>query len=186
MREQYTIVHLPKEQWRGTVLPMRYTTEDYYDVRIEEEPDAYRIEMRRCRSGVPVTHSPEEYDFPDKLYQEHWEKAYAWGIVKDGEMIACIETCPEEWSNRLMVTELWVHEDYRRQGIAHALMGLAKEQVQRENRRALILETQSCNTEAIAFYMQEGFTLMGFDACCYQNRDLERKEVRLDLGILYN
>ena len=65
-------------------------------------------------------------------------------------------------------------------------MGLAKEQVQRENRRALILETQSCNTEAIAFYMQEGFTLIGFDACCYQNRDLERKEVRLDLGILYN
>ncbi len=36
------------------------------------------------------------------------------GIVeeKDGkqDLIACIETCPEEWSNRLIVTELWVHE----------------------------------------------------------------------------
>ena len=101
-------------------------------------------------------------------------------------MVACIETCPEEWTNRLMVTELWVHEDYRRRGIAHALMALAKEQVRRERRRALILETQSCNVGAIAFYLQEGFTLTGFDSCCYQNHDLERKEVRLNLGILYN
>lgn len=97
-----------------------------------------------------------------------------------------METCPEEWSNRLMVTELWVHEDYRRQGIAHALMALAKEQVRRERRRALILETQSCNVGAIAFYLREGFTLIGFDSCCYQNHDLERREVRLDLGILYD
>ncbi len=185
-RNTYDIIPLPKEKWQGTPIPMRYTATEYYDVAIEQTPKGFQVTLEKKPFPEPVSHVPEEYDFPDKLYQEHWEKAYAWGIVKDGEMIACIETCPEEWSNRLMVTELWVHEDYRRQGIAHALMGLAKEQVQRENRRALILETQSCNTEAIAFYMQEGFTLIGFDACCYQNRDLERKEVRLDLGILYN
>ncbi len=23
---------------------------------------------------TPVTHIPEEYDFPDKLYQDHWKK----------------------------------------------------------------------------------------------------------------
>lgn len=101
-------------------------------------------------------------------------------------MIACIETCPEEWSNRLMVTELWVHEDYRRQGIAHALMAVAKEQARLERRRAIILETQSCNAGAIAFYLQEGFTLIGFDSCCYKNCDLERKEVRLDMGLILN
>ena len=28
--------------------------------------------------------------------------------------------------------------------------------------------------------------MIGFDSCCYQNGDLDRKEVRLDLGILYN
>lgn len=59
---------------------------------------------------------------------------------------------------------------------------LAKEQAIREKRRAMILETQSCNVGAIAFYLQEGFELIGFDSCCYSNRDLERKEVRLDLG----
>lgn len=101
------------------------------------------------------------------------------------ELIACVETCPEEWFNRLRVCELWVHENYRRQGIAHRLMAVAKEQARLERRRAIILETQSCNAGAIAFYRQEGFTLIGFDSCCYSNRDIERKEVRMELGILY-
>lgn len=182
----YEIVPLPRDKWQGTPIPMRYTATEYYDVAVERTENGFQVTLEKKFFAEPVTHTPEEYDFPDKLYQEHWEKACAWGVVQNGEMIACIETCPEEWSNRLMVTELWVHEEYRRQGIAHALMALAREQVRREGRRALILETQSCNAAAIAFYLREGFTLIGFDSCCYQNGDLERKEVRLDLGILYD
>lgn len=180
------IIPLPKEQWKGTIIPMRYTTEEYYDLDMQKAADGYDVAIHRKKFDAPVTHFPEEYDFPDKLYQDHWEKAYAWGIVeeKDGkqEMIACIETCPEEWSNRLMVTELWVHEKIRRQGVAHALMTVAKEQAVLENRRAIILETQSCNVGAITFYQKEGFEPIGFDTCCYSNRDVERKEVRINMG----
>lgn len=180
------IIPLPKEQWKGTVIPMRYTTEEYYDVDMQKAADGYDIAIHKKKFGTPVTHFPEEYDFPDKLYQDHWEKAYAWGVVeeKDGrqELLACIETCPEEWSNRLMVTELWVHEKIRRQGVAHALMAVAKEQAVLEHRRAIILETQSCNVGAIAFYQKEGFEPIGFDTCCYGNRDVERKEVRINMG----
>ena len=61
-------------------------------------------------------------------------------------------------------------------------MKIAKQQADREHRRAIILETQSCNVPAICFYLQEGFELIGFDSCCYSNRDIGRKEVRLDLG----
>jgi len=182
----YEIIPLPKEKWKGTPIPMRYTTEEYYDVVLERTETGFLASLEKKPFEEPVTHTPEEYDFPDRLYQDHWEKAYAWGVVENGELAACIETCPEEWSNRLMVTEMWVREDCRRQGIGHALMALAKEQVRRERRRALILETQSCNVGAIAFYLQEGFTLIGFDTCCYQNHDPERREVRLDLGILYD
>lgn len=182
----YQIIPLPKEQWKGTVIPMRYTTEEYYDVNMKREADGYGIRIHKRRFDAPVSHYPEEYDFPDKLYQDHWEKAYAWGIIEEKEdrqeLLACIETCPEEWSNRLMVTELWVHEKLRRQGIAHALMAVAKEQAILEHRRAVILETQSCNVGAIRFYQKEGFEPIGFDTCCYSNRDVERKEVRINMG----
>ena len=180
------IIPLPKEQWKGTIIPMRYTTEEYYDMDMKKVADGYDVAIHRKKFDTPVTYFPEEYDFPDKLYQDHWEKAYAWGIVEEKddkqELLACIETCPEEWSNRLMVTELWVHEKIRRQGVAHALRAVAKEQAVLENRRAIILETQSCNVGAIAFYQKEGFEPIGFDTCCYSNRDVERKEVRINMG----
>ena len=180
------IIRLPKAEWEGTVIPMRYTTEEYFDVKIERNETGYSVEVSRQQFDTPVSHYPEEYDFPDKLYQPHWEKACAWGIVgeKNGgrELLACIETCPEEWSNRLMVTELWVHERLRRQGIGHRLMAVAKEQAVSEHRRAMILETQSCNTAAIVFYEQEGFQMIGFDSCCYSNNDIERREVRINMG----
>ena len=180
------IVLLPKSEWEGVIIPMRYTTEEYYDVCREQDADGFRVTLKKQRFETPVCHYPEEYDFPDRLYQAHWEKAQAWGIYREEngsrELLSCIETCPEEWSNRLIVTELWVHENLRRQGIGHALMAVAKEQAVREKRRAIILETQSCNVGAITFYLQEGFELIGFDSCCYSNRDQERKEVRLDMG----
>ena len=113
----FQIVPLPKENWKGTAIPMRYTTSEYYDLELTETGDAFQARMVKKPFDAPVTHTPEEYDFPDRLYQDHWEGAEAYGILSEtGELLACIELCPEEWSNRLMVTELWVAaktgEDY--------------------------------------------------------------------------
>ena len=66
--------------------------------------------------------------------------------------------------------------------MGHRLMAVAKEQAASEHRRAIILETQSCNTAAISFYEKEGFELIGFDSCCYSNIDREKKEVRINMG----
>lgn len=45
-----------------------------------------------------------------------------------------------------------------------------------------MLETQSSNVNAFDFYLRQGFTLIGFDSCCYTNSDLQRKEVRFNMG----
>lgn len=186
-QNSYEIIPLPKEEWKDYKIPMRYTTYEYYDVVMKEQKNGFQVVMEKKPLEIPIHHYPEEYDFPDRLYEDCWPNATAWGVLNEaGELIACIETAPEAWFGRLRVQELWVHEDYRRQGIAHRLMAVAKEQAKSENRRALVLETQSCNVGAIEFYRQEGFGLIGFDSCCYSNRDIERKEVRIELGILYN
>ena len=182
MNTQFDIIHLSKEEWKGHILSMDYTADEYYDVRVEEKGGGFSVMMEKKKWDAPVTHTSAEYDFPDRLYEDHWENACAWGVVRDGALVAAIETCPEIWSNRLRVTELWVDERYRRQGIGRSLMNVAKKQARTEHRRAVILETQSCNVNAIGFYRHEGFTLIGFDSCCYNNRDLERKEVRIELG----
>ena len=77
-----------------------------------------------------------------------------------------------------------MREDRRRKGLGGALVAFAKSEAVREGRRALVLETQSCNTGAIAFYRRAGFSLIGLDTCCYSNEDVSRGEVRLELGML--
>ena len=187
---EYKIIPLPKEEWKGTPIMMRYTTEEYFDLEKAESADSFSVKMVKKKLDAPVTHTPEEYDFPDSLYQDHWEKAEAFGIVfeENGKkkMMACIEICPEEWSNRLMVTELWVADELHRKGIGTALMNIAKEQAKVQNRRAIILETQSCNVCAISFYHSQGFELIGFDTCCYTNNDIGRREVRINLGFFFH
>lgn len=179
----YEIIPLPKDKWKGTPILLKYTTNEYYDLETIENDDCFEVKMIKKKFNNPVTHSPEEYDFPDSLYQDHWEKAEAFGIVgENNELLACIEICPEEWSNRLMITELWVKDELQRKGIGTALMNLAKKQAKLQKRRAIILETQSCNVRAIDFYRKQGFQLIGYDSCCYTNIDIEKHEIRFDFG----
>ena len=175
------IAPLEREKWQGHPLRFRYTSHNYYDVEIKSLNDNFQINFTKKPFDMPFEMTPHDYD---KLFQPWWDDVKAWGIVEGGHLIAAIETAAECWSNRLSVTELWVHEDYRRQGIAKALMDKAIQRAKAENRRAIILETQSRNEGAIDFYLDYGFTLIGFDACAYQNNDLDRKEVRMEFGIL--
>lgn len=180
---EYKIIPLPKEKWKGTPINLRYTSKEYYDLEKVESSNFFEVKMIKKKFDKPVTHSPEEYDFPDSLYQSHWEKAEAFGVINDKEeLLACVEICPEEWSNRLMVTELWVADHIQRQGVGTALMNLVKEEAIKQKRRAIILETQSCNVRAIDFYRKQGFELIGYDSCCYTNMDIERHEIRFNFG----
>ena len=182
------IIDLPKEKWKGAVVPLVTRSDSYYDFEIKQlDSEGCRIELVKRKTEKEILHTPEEYDFPDSLYQDHWENAEAFGIVGDhDELLACIEVCPEEWSNRLLVTELWVSDGLRGKGYGKRLMDKAKEGARAQGRRAIILETQSCNTNAIGFYLHEGFELVGFDTCCYTNDDIGRREVRINLGFFFN
>lgn len=182
------IIALPKRTWKGVVIPLEIRSQSYYDLEINPlDRNGCTVSLIRKQAEKEIVHTPEEYNFPDSLYQEHWEHAQAYGIVSEcGDLLACIEICPEEWSNRLMVTELWVSDELRHQGIGKRLMDKAKEIAVSQNRRAIILETQSCNTNAIDFYLHEGFELIGFDTCCYTNNDIDRREVRINLGYFFH
>ena len=182
------ITFLPKDQWKGTEIPLTTRNDSYYDVAVKPlDYDGCTVSLVRKTAEEEIVHTPEEYDFPDGLYQDHWKNAEAYGVVSAaGELLACIEVCPEEWSNRLMVTELWVSEPLRGKGVGKRLMDKAKEVAVRQKRRAIILETQSCNPNAIGFYLHQGFELIGLDTCSYTNDDIGRREVRINLGFFFH
>lgn len=176
------IVLLPKEKYKGTPVPLTYGNDSFYDLEISPlDQNGCTVSLVRKRTA------PFVRDHKDSLYQDYWEAAEAYGVTDEqGKVLACIEVCPEEWSNRLLVTELWVSEELRGKGVGKQLMDKAKEIAVRQKRRAVFLETQSCNTNAIGFYLHEGFELIGFDTCCYTNDDIGKKEVRLNLGYFFH
>ena len=49
--------------------------------------------------------------------------------------------------------------------------------------RMLVLETQTNKETAIKFYLNFGFKLIGLDIAAYSNEDIEKKEIRLELGL---
>jgi len=176
----HNIIQLDKKQWEGHQLKFRYVSHNYYDLEIDHTEAGFSGIFTKKPFDVPFEKNPDETDV---LFQPWWDDVKAWGIVENEHLVAVIETAVEGWSNRLLVTELWVDENYRRKGIATKLMDIAKKRAIEEKRRVLMLETQSCNEGAIAFYLQYGFKMIGFDTCAYQNNDIERKEVRINMGL---
>ena len=156
----YDIVTLPKDQWKGTAIPMTIRSDSYYDLELSPlNCEGCIVSIVRKPVEKEIVHTPEEYDFSDLLYQDYWEGAEAYGVVSDG---------------------------LRGKGIGKRLMDKAKEVALSQKRRAIILETQSCNTNAIGFYLHQGFELIGFDTCCYTNNDIGRREVRINLGYFFH
>ena len=183
----WNIVKLSKSEYKGTALPNSYKTNEIYGV-IKEIDESNNLVLRLFRKKLdePFIHDAEKEDFPDSLYQDHFENALAFG-VKDGKaLVAAIEVNEEKWSNRLRVTELWVKEGFRRKGIGKSLMDKAKAVAEENGNRAIILETQTSNVDAIAFYLSQGFGFGGIDLTCYGNDDVSRGEVRLELVYLLN
>lgn len=61
------------------------------------------------------------------------------------------------------------------------LMNTAKHIARTEGFRGIVLETQSCNENAISFYLKNGFSFIGCDLCAYSDEDIKKHEVRIEL-----
>lgn len=172
------IAELKKEQFDGYELVFSYDSRAYYDLRIRTTENVFSAEF--VRTPCPPVHK----EFTDKLFASHWEEPRAFGLWDGKNLLGVIEVAIESWNNRLRVTNLIVQDGYRRRGYGTILMTRAREIAKAQGRRALILETQSCNAAAIAFYLSQGLSFMGFNACEYSNDDIPRHEVRVELGCL--
>ena len=96
----------------------------------------------------------------------------------DGERLVGIAiTEKREWNDEAMVWELHVEEPSRGRGIGRRLLLAVEAVAKGSGCRALVIETQTTNVGAIAFYRACGYSMQGIDLSFYANDDLERGEV---------
>lgn len=170
------IVMLPRAQYEGYAFPFYYESELYYDVRMRDTANGFTVDF--VRMPFPQTFVKKE---TDKLFSQSADAAEAHGIFDGDKLVAILEISPVFWNNRLRILNIWVDQAYRRLGLGRRLIRFAKRAAATQGRRAVVLEVQSCNSKAIAFYLSQGFMLSGFDAYAYSNEDIEKKEVRLEM-----
>ena len=105
------------------------------------------------------------------------------GAFEQERLLGFVEGSIESWNNRFRISNLCVFDKAaRRQGIGSMLMARITEAARARGARMLVLETQSCNEAAIAFYRKNGFSVIGFDLYAYSNDDPARQEVRIEMG----
>jgi ribosomal protein S18 acetylase RimI-like enzyme len=175
----YQIQPLTKEKWQGHEIFFSDFADNCYDVKITHEQNKFSVLIEK----QPLK-KREIIKYPQKLFTTGYADVKAWGVFDGERLIAGVETGVESRSKspRLYISLLWVDEDYRRKGIAAALISTAKKRAIDESFRAVFLETWSCNEHAVAFYLSQGFRLIGFDNCANSNEDVEKYNVPLKLG----
>jgi ribosomal protein S18 acetylase RimI-like enzyme len=172
------IVELAKSDVYLSKLRSKYLTSEYYDLSVSREFGRWRIEL----TLKPLEKTIEK-DYQGKLFEDHVEEPRVFAAVLDYKQVGWIELGYHKWNNRMRLWEFLVEEEFRRRGIGTLLLKHAVKISKEKGARMLVLETQTCDVTAINFYVKFGFELIGFDTTAYSNEDVEKKEVRLELGL---
>jgi ribosomal protein S18 acetylase RimI-like enzyme len=155
-----------------------YVSLSYYDVRLWREKDSWKAELVK-----KAFREPFKKTFKSRFYESFVEEPRVFAARIDEQQVGWIELGYHKWNNTMRVWEFLVREEFRRRGIGTMLMNHAVKISREKDARMLVLETQSCNAPAIDFYLKYGFELIGFDTAAYSNNDVEKKEVRLEMGL---
>ena len=148
---------LDREIYAGKTFTACYRTNGYYEIRPSE-------------TGFQMGYVP-------------FAEPTAFGVFEGDKLIGYVEGSIEGWNNRFRLSNICVLDfSERSRGVGTALMKTIEQAAENTGARMLILETQSCNENAIAFYKKNGFEIVGFDLYAYSNDDPERHEVRIEMG----
>lgn len=168
------IRQLDSAVYAGRKFTARYRTTGYYDICAAE--DGFRF--RYVPLGAPMVKS-----FDDEFFGEWLEEPVAFGAFEGERLLGYVEGAPEGWNNRYRISNICIFEENARgKGLGTLLMQAIQRAAEAAGARMIVLETQTCNENAIAFYKRNGFSIIGFDLYSYSNDDPERHEVRIEMG----
>jgi ribosomal protein S18 acetylase RimI-like enzyme len=114
-----------------------------------------------------------EYPRSPQRMSEEWAKpAMILKACLDSVMIGYIRVDEGLSPSTAWVTDLAVHPDVRRQGMASGLILAAQDWAMQRNLRRMIVEMQSKNFPAISMVLKLGYEFSGYQDQYYANQDI--------------
>lgn len=168
------IVKLDKNIYAGKKFKAQYRTNGYFDIRSFDGTFTFKYVSFK---------KPIEKSFEDTFFGEWLENPIAYGAFENNKLIGYVEGSIESWNNRFRISNICIFDKTKRNlGIGTKLINIMLEVAKSFKARMVVLETQTCNESAIAFYKKYGFEIIGFDLYSYSNDDLGNHEVRIEMG----
>ena len=159
----------------GKKFTFGYWSDKYYDVTI----DGLNINLEL--KDLPKTLFKES---EIEIFESDKKNLQVYIVYFENKEVGVISFSHIKWNNTLRIWDLYINKDFQKKGIGKKLINIAVEYAKQKNIRAIVLETQTSNYNAIKFYFKVGFKLVGIDTINYSNNDLKNREVRIELGYL--
>lgn len=159
------------------VILFQYESSGHYRVDVHENKDGWTINLKMVEFGETFRKMERE-----KVISSYKGNSEVHAAYIEGKEAGLIQLEYQDWNKSVRVWDIDVKAEFRRKGIGRALMGLCKERARELGARRIVLETQTSNLKAIAFYRAMGFQLVGLDVSHYTNEDVEKGEVRLEMA----
>ena len=112
--------------------------------------------------------------FPDEKY-EYGEPGSVYIGAYCEEKCVGVAVLKEAPFGYMYLYDLKVNRAYRREGVAGALLGKAKEIASGRGYRGIYTQAQDNNLGACLFYLKEGFVIGGLDTMVYRGTPQEHK-----------
>lgn len=144
-----------------------YISNQKYSVSRELSMNSFSIRLDLIDLESPYIKEDMNNEEDLHKYQSYIDMGYSIGLFKDNELVALAISEPQKWNNTIMLWHLQVHQKYRRNKYGKKLINELFMIAQENGFRAVTLETQNTNTEAIHFYLNCGFTFEGIDLSLY-------------------
>lgn len=170
---------LDKAELQDRVNIFEYESPGHYKVEIHKNQDGWAINLARKDFQQPF----KKWDDTDKVIQSYKGNSEIFGAFIDEKEAGLVQFEYQPHNKTVRVWDIDVWKEFQNQGVGTKLMNKCISRAREFGARRIVLEVQSSNLKAIDYYRKMGFDLIGLDASHYHNDDIERNEVRLEMGM---
>ncbi|MFF2797885.1 GNAT family N-acetyltransferase [Lysinibacillus xylanilyticus] len=163
----------------GKKIIYQYSSDNYYDVSYKEQENGWAIEFTLKHLDTPFHKYLE-----GEIFEDHIEDIECYIAELKGDEAGIVSFSHEKWNNVLRINDIHIDQSHQHKGIGSNFMALVKKRAAEIGVRAIVLETQTSNYPAIQFYKKHGFQLIGCELLSYSNKDIEKREVRVEMGLV--
>ncbi|WP_155618673.1 GNAT family N-acetyltransferase [Paenibacillus campinasensis] len=157
----------------------RYATHLQYKVTKIDSEERTMIDIQLVELEEPYhkAYTASEDDW--ELYSRIAPQGYSLGAYIGTSLVGVVIAEEVKWNNTVLIWHFQVAEDYRRMSVGRQLMEELVRLAEGNGIRAINLETQNTNVNAIRFYRKCGFEIEGIDLSYYTNDDVFDGEVAI-------